>query len=191
MWPWGHLAVSYLCYVGSIEVRSQDEQTLPTLLALAIGSQFPDMIDKPLAWGLGVLPSGRALAHSLLTTALIVWVVAWFGRRRRREDLTFAFLLGYVTHTLADIEPKLLGGLLRGDFDQLQWGSYLLWPLLSPPPYENDSSFVEVFSSMELDVYVVVQFVLFGAAILVWLGTGATGVSELRRRLRHQFRLGS
>ena len=56
MWPWGHLAVAYLCYVLSIKLRGDGEQTLLTLVAVAVGSQFPDLIDKPFAWSVAILP---------------------------------------------------------------------------------------------------------------------------------------
>jgi hypothetical protein len=58
MWPWGHLAVGYLCYVAYLKLYDNDRQTLYPVLAVGFGSQFPDFIDKPLAWSVLVLPSG-------------------------------------------------------------------------------------------------------------------------------------
>jgi len=153
---------------------------------VAFASQFPDLIDKPLAWYLGVLPGGRTLAHSLFAAAAAGAVVLWIGRRWQREEAAFAFILGYITHVVSDIEPRLLVGVLQGDFTQLQWGGYLLWPLYPPPPYPNDGSFAVVFASFEFDPYTIFQFVLFGFATVVWIATGAAGLAELRRHVRRQ-----
>ena len=41
------------------------------MLALAIGTQLPDLIDKPLTYQFAVLPSGRSLGHSLFFAAVL------------------------------------------------------------------------------------------------------------------------
>jgi hypothetical protein len=191
MWPWGHLAVGYLWYVVSVERRPEAEQTIPALCALAVGTQFPDLVDKPLAWTFDVLPSGRSLAHSLLTIVALVCLLTYLGRYARREELAFAFNVGIVTHTISDIEPGPLAGLLAGDWGQLQWLSYLVWPVVPPAPYPNDSSFVEVFAAFTLDPYIIFQFGLFGVGTCAWLATGATGVSALRRAVRRRLGRGT
>lgn len=176
MWPWGHLAVGYLCYVSSIKFRGKGEQTPLTLFALAIGTQFPDLIDKPLAWSFSILPSGRSLAHSLLTAVVVVSIGYWIGQRLSREESVIAFAVGYVSHSLVDLGPDVVGGLLVGDLSQLKWTTYLLWPLLPSPPYPNDSSFMEHFAGFLFDPYLVAQFVLAGIAIGVWIvSTDALG----------------
>jgi len=80
MWPWGHLAVGYLLWSVLVRDRRFRPPTGAETLLLAVGTQFPDAVDKPLAWSLGVLPNGRSLAHSVfLATALC---------RRRRGALS-------------------------------------------------------------------------------------------------------
>ena len=184
MWPWGHLAVAYLCYVIAIELRSEGEQTLLTLFAVAFGSQFPDLVDKPLAWSLPILPSGRSFAHSLLTATLVIWGVYWVAQRHQRGEAAIAFGIGYLSHSLVDLGPEVVVGLLQGDLSQLQWTTYLLWPLLPAPPYPSDDSFLEHLLAFDFDPYVLVQFGLVGVALAVWLATGAPGVVELRQGLR-------
>jgi hypothetical protein len=181
MWPWGHLAVGYLCYVTMITVRGKSEQTLGTLLAVAFGTQFPDLIDKPLAWSVALLPSGRSLAHSLLTATVIIWVTYLVGRRFNRPDVAGAFGVGYLSHSLVDLGPGVVSGLLRGDLSQLEWTTYLLWPLLPSPPYPHDTSFHEHFLGFALDPYMIAQFVLFGIAIIVWIRSGTPGLTAVRR----------
>ena len=184
MWPWGHLAVAYLCYIAVVRLRGKGEQTLPILVAVALGSQFPDLVDKPLAWSFTLLPSGRSFAHSLLTAALVLGIVYWLARRHQRDEVAVAFGISYLSHSLVDLGPEVVVGLLQGDLSYLQWTTYLLWPLLPAPPYPSDSSFLEHFLAFNFDPYVLTQFGLFGVALAVWLATGAPGVVALRQGVR-------
>ncbi|MFB6235803.1 MAG: metal-dependent hydrolase [Halopenitus sp.] len=183
MWPWGHLAVGYLCFVAVTILRRGDRRSVPCLVAVAVGTQLPDLVDKPLAWSMSLLPSGRSLAHSLLLAALVIVLVSRVATTNDREMVTLPFAIGYLSHLLSDLGPEVVLGLLRGDLTQLQWVTYLLWPVLSSPPYPNDTSFIQHFLAFELSSYVAFQFVLFGAAIAVWIGDGAPGVAETRRTL--------
>lgn len=187
MWPWGHLAVAYLVYVVYTRLDPTRRQTAATLTALAAGSQFPDLIDKPLAWTFGVLPSGRSLAHSLFTLLVLALVLHRLAVRYRRTDLSTAFALGAFTHTLTDMSPTAVAGLLSGDLTQLQWLRFLVWPLRPPPPYANDTSFVEQFASLSVEPYVLFQFGLFGLAAAVWLAHGAPGLRSVTRRSKALF----
>lgn len=183
MWPWGHLAVGYLTYVAVIALCDHGEQRTGTLTAVVIGTQFPDLIDKPLAWSLGLLPSGRSLAHSLLIAVVVLPAVYRLSRRRGHGEAAVAFGVGYVTHSLVDLGPGVVWGLLRGHLHQLQWTTYLVWPVLAAPPYPHDSSFGSHISAFALDPYVLFQFGLFGVAVMVWLASGAPGLSPARQRL--------
>ena len=129
MWPWGHLAEAYLCYLLSRRYDGRRPRALP-VLALAVGSQFPDLIDKPLAWSLGVLPGGRTLTHSVFFALLVLPSVYAVTRGFDRPDVGAAFAFGYVSHLLADIPPNAI---LTAHAGQL---TFLVWPLL-PPPYES------------------------------------------------------
>jgi len=105
MLPWGHAAVGYLCYSFIVRVRDRRAPTGPAVLTLAVGTQLPDLIDKPLAWSLGILPSGRSLGHSLLFAVLltiVVWVVA---QRYDRQREVSALMVGHLLHVLADSTP--------------------------------------------------------------------------------------
>ncbi|PSP54560.1 metal-dependent hydrolase [Halobacteriales archaeon QS_1_67_19] len=184
MWPWGHLAVGYLAYVAALHVRGRGEQTLWTLVAVAFGTQFPDLIDKPLAWSLTVLPSGRSLAHSLITATVVIWLAYLIAERVDSTEVAVAFGIGYVSHSLADLGPEVVIGLLQGDLGQLKWTTYLLWPVLPSPPYPQDHSFMEHFAALALEPYVTAQFVLFGIAIAVWIRSGTPGLTTVRRNFR-------
>ena len=60
MWPWGHLALGYLLHSPLARARFGRPPTDRATLLLVIGTQLPDLVDKPLAWWLGVLPAGRS-----------------------------------------------------------------------------------------------------------------------------------
>jgi membrane-bound metal-dependent hydrolase YbcI (DUF457 family) len=182
MWPWGHLAVGYLSYVAWLRVRgaSTRTQTGVTVAAVGVGSQFPDIIDKPLAWTVPLLPSGRSLAHSLIIATVVIAVTYRISQTYDYEDTAIAFGVGYVSHSLSDLGPTVVWGLLRGDVSQLEWTTYLLWPLLSSPPYPLDSSFQEHIVAFQPDAYVVFQFALAGVALAVWKQSGEPGLSAAR-----------
>ncbi|MDL0138004.1 metal-dependent hydrolase [Halobacterium salinarum] len=183
MWPWGHLAIGYLCYIAWTYVRDIDQRPL-AVVAVVFGSQFPDLIDKPLAWTVPVLPSGRSLAHSLLTAGGILAACYYVSQRFNRTDVCAAFGIGYLTHIFGDLGPRVIGGLLTGDFTQLQWATYLLWPLLPAPPYPNDDSFLAHFTAFTIDPFVAAQLGLFAIAVLVWLWTRTTRSPSLWTRFR-------
>lgn len=184
MWPWGHLAVGYLIYVVWAQHRQDSIQRPLAILALVIGTQFPDAVDKPLAWTVTVLPSGRSFAHSLLTAGVIIAVLYRISQHFNRRDAVLAFSIGYVSHILSDLGPEVVGGLLLGDFDQLQWMTYLVWPLLPVPPYPSDDSFLAHFAAFSVDPYVTAQLGLFATAVAVWVWSGAPGGTEIRDQLR-------
>ena len=57
MWPWGHLVFGYLLYL-LVRPRAWRNGDRFAVIVLMIGTQVPDIVDKPLAWWFGVLPSG-------------------------------------------------------------------------------------------------------------------------------------
>jgi len=173
MWPWGHAAVGYLVY--SLVVRSRGETPGGlAVLALGVGTQFPDLVDKPFGWTLGILPGGRSLAHSLLTFALVTAVLVYITRRSRHRRLTFAFSVGYLTHTLSDG----LAAAVDGAYGDL---SYLLWPLLPMPAYETEQTFVAHFAQLSLDSWLAVEGGLIVLAIVLWQLDGRPGLATVRR----------
>jgi hypothetical protein len=188
MWPWGHLAVGYLCYVAVIQVRDDGEQTFATLAAVVVGSQLPDLVDKPLAWTFSILPSGRSLAHSLLVAVIVIAGTYWFAKQREREEAAIAFGVAYVSHSLADLGPNAIKGLAHGNWSQLEWTTYLLWPVFAPPPYPSDDSFVQHLIDLALTPYMAFQLVLFAFAVVVWVGSGAPGFVAVRRDIQSRVR---
>lgn len=128
MLPWGHAAVGYV--LSSLWSRVGDGPPLTDegVWLLLFATQLPDVVDKTLSWSVPLLPSGRSLAHSALTTAAVVAVAVRIGRRFDAGDLAAAFSLGYVTHIATDALPLVA----RGETEYL---TFLLWPVV-PTPYD-------------------------------------------------------
>ncbi|ADB60172.1 membrane-bound metal-dependent hydrolase [Haloterrigena turkmenica DSM 5511] len=175
MWPWGHLAIAYLCYsIARYRLRDRPPRALP-VIALAIGSQFPDLIDKPFAWSFEILPGGRTLTHSVFVAALLLPSVYLLARRFDRPDAGVAFVVGHVSHLLADIPPNAI---LTADASQL---TFLVWPLLPPPPYEEVDGILAGFLRYSMGWYEWAQLGLALVALLVWYRDGRPGLGYVRR----------
>jgi hypothetical protein len=179
MWPWEHLAVGYLCY--SLLVRARGERPGGReALAVAVGSQFPDLVDKPLGWVVGVTSTtGLTPTHSLFVavplSALVVLVGRWQGAGR----VGLAFAVGYLSHLSADaLYPVLLG---EGLFT---W--FLFWPLTpvpthgTAPPLATVRSLAETFVTFlgtpRGTLYVLGELALLAGAVLLWLRDGVPGL---------------
>ena len=172
MWPWGHAALGYLLY--TVYTRSGYDRP-PRAIAiawLAVGTQFPDLVDKPLAWTFGILPAGRTLAHTLLVAVPVVLVAYWVAQRRDRGEWGAAFGIGYCSHLLGDVLPLVLWG------DLAEW-TFLLWPLLPLPDFEGSSSIVAHFATLELTGPVAFELLLVGAAFVAWWYDGRPGTRLL------------
>ncbi len=170
MWPLGHAAVAYLCYRGWQRLRATEPPGHLVVVALLFGSQFPDLVDKPLAWYLGVLPTGRTLAHSLLVLVPLSLLVYAVARRlgAEYEPYAVAFTVGALSHALVDAMPVLWGG---------NDANHLLWPLIPVESYEDGApTILELFMSSLSDPYFVSEFVLAALALVLWRADGYPGL---------------
>lgn len=129
MWPWGHLAFGYLLYAVYCAIMFRKAPREWPVVVLAVGTQFPDLVDKPLAYWFGVLPEGRTLTHSLvifLPIGVAIVAIAWYYGQRESGT---SFSIGWGSHIVGDS----IGSLMQGSYSQL---SFLLWPLRPAPDYE-------------------------------------------------------
>jgi len=81
------------------------DRRLPPLQLFAIvfvGSQLPDLIDKPLAHQFHILPSGRVFIHSLPIAIPISCLVGWYAWQTDRPRAGGAFVFAYFSHLVAD-----------------------------------------------------------------------------------------
>ena len=173
MWPWGHLAVGYLLYALVCHYRFDRPPVGVAVLLVLIGMQFPDLVDKPLAWTLPFLPSGRTLAHTLFVAVPLSLAVYAYCQRHGRPEWGVAFGLGYLSHAAADALQPLLTGEFAG-------ARFLLWPADPAPPYDESTSIVSHFLAMELTPWVAFEMLLFLVAVVVWAYDGKPGLATLR-----------
>jgi hypothetical protein len=182
MWPWGHLAVGYLLYSVTVRLFRTSSERI-ALGALVVGTQFPDLVDKPLAW-VGILGYGRSLAHSLLVLVPCCLLVVGVARHLHVGHAGWAFALGSLSHVLGDAWH----GLVAFDFGEL---GFLLWPLVPSPdggvgsaaghasnlaaqvdtPSTGPSGLLDVVGSDP-----VTQALLLVFAAAVWVREGAPGL---------------
>ncbi|NHN46663.1 metal-dependent hydrolase [Halostella sp. JP-L12] len=134
MWPPGHLAVGYLAYALSRQYREGRSPEPAATVALAVGTQLPDLVDKPLSWTLAVLPTGRTLAHSVVTAAAVTVIVGRYARAVDRAELGNAFAIGYGSHLLADLYAAVAAG-------DAETNLFLFWPIVSQEEYATRPSF--------------------------------------------------
>lgn len=171
MWPLGHVAVGYLLYALATRIRFDRPPAHLPALALVLGTQFPDLVDKPLAWYAGVIPTGRSLAHSLLVLIPVVLAVFLIARSYDRRELGIAFGLGAISHALIDALPVLWGGTTP---------NFLLWPALAVEPYESGPpTVIGLFLDSLSDPYFLSEFVLAAIAFAVWRWDGYPGLESL------------
>ena len=142
MFPWTHAAFGYLLLL-SVAVLLRRRLSRAELIAVIVATQLPDLVDKPLAWWFGVLPSGRSLAHSLLVAvplSLVVLAVAWY---LTHPEVGFAFGVGYASHLVGDSYLALY-------YWRPEELTYLLWPLLPPYPYDDFVGLTDFFSQVAI-----------------------------------------
>lgn len=121
--PHDHAAVGLLAYLVFSSLLSDADRDVVSLGAVLFGTQFPDLVDKPLAY-YGILPYGRSLMHSLLVVPVVVGIAIAVARHADRRGLGIAFAVGMVTHPIADSYHALLDATLAN-------APYLLWPVLA------------------------------------------------------------
>ncbi len=173
MWPWGHVGVGYLWYRLWTKLRTGRVPDGTSVWLVVLGSQFPDLVDKPLAWTFHVLPSGRSFAHSLFTAGSVLGLLSIFARKRDRTEYVYAFGLGYLSHLFADGLYPVLRGRYRKQ-------SYLLWPILPSPFTETEKGFIGHFEELDTSPQVRFEFALIALAFVVWVADGVPGI-PLRR----------
>lgn len=92
---------------------------------------FPDIVDKPLAWTFGVLPSGRMFMHSILLAIPLVVAVLLAAYWTGRLSYGVVFTYGHLTHIAGDFYPILTYG------TEYYYYPNLFWPYMKANPGRN------------------------------------------------------
>lgn len=185
MWPWEHLAVGYLAYSILLRATERRGPAAGGAIAVALGTQFPDVVDKSFAWLTTILPGGQSLAHSLLFAIPAIVAVGIAAALADRTDLGVAFGIGYLSHLPGDVVyPVLLGGDLNL--------SFLLWPILAPSGSTPTAVFAYVqelfvkfgalLATPQGIYYLAFEVLLLAVALLLWVYDGTPGLPRLSRR---------
>lgn len=177
MWPWAHLAVGYLVYAALVRYRGRRIPGDVPALTVALGTQAPDLVDKPLAWYLPVLPGGRSLAHSVFAMAVVVGATVTLLHYRKHATATVAFAVGYLTHPIADaVDP-----VFSAQYADL---AFLLWPVVALPQHDGPSGLFAVIQRTEFTPLFVLQIAVTILGAAVWVYQGRPGVTPVRVWIR-------
>jgi len=188
MWPWEHLAVGYLLYSGYVHIRGEESPSPAAAVAVAVGTQFPDLVDKPLAWTFGVLSSGVSVAHSVFVFVGLSTILLVLARRLDIEAPGEGFVVGYLSHLPADaLYPALLGGGVTVE--------KLFWPLTAAPPAVQSGFsdnfvyyFVRFLSFLATErgmFFLVLEVLLLAVTVLIWRSDGYPGLPAAVRPVPH------
>jgi hypothetical protein len=151
--PVGHFLIAFLPLIVYTFARYRQPPTGIVILVLLFATQLPDLIDKPLAWTFGILPSGRMVAHSLVIAVPFVVAVVFLARQRGYGDLGIVFAVGYLSHLAADFYPVIFLGRDYYFFPNT------FWPLLTANP-DSEPSFAAHLPDMGLATIITVGFVV-------------------------------
>lgn len=184
MWPWEHLAFGYLLYLVLRAWKPRPQVDDLTFIVLAIGTQLPDVIDKPLAWSLGLLPSGLSLGHSFVFLAILTPLAVAVSNRYGRPELATALVTGVASHLVGDV----VFALLIGSPSPYQ---FLFWPViptvmepsvgLVPTVGELWLKYINFLSTPRGVTYLVINIIFNGMAFALWIANGAPGTIAARR----------
>lgn len=124
MSPLVHVLVALAPVVLYTAVRDRRLPSRWVAGATCLGGVVPDLVDKPLAHFLFLLPNGRVGVHSVPIALPLVAVILAYGWHTRRVRPAAAFSLGVLLHPLGDWHTQLVGGAVP---------AHLLWPFASVP----------------------------------------------------------
>lgn len=183
MWPWGHLAFGYLLYSLARRILPSGRIEGREVVVLAVATQLPDLIDKPLAWTLSVFPSGYSVAHSVFVAVPLALALFAVAIKHDRFGIGLAVVVGWWSHLFGDV---LVAVLMDGTFTVTR----VLWPLVVLPGSHTSLSsleqftyylgeFLELLSTAESPLIFLLYFGPLAVAGLLWLLDGAPVVREL------------
>jgi hypothetical protein len=127
VYPREHFLVAFVPVVVYVALRDRRRPSLGLVWVVFVGSQLPDLIDKPLGNYLDLLPSGRVFFHSLPIAIPVSVVAIVYAHKTERLRAGIAFVFAYLLHIAGDSYPSFLRS------SPFAW-SDLLWPLTPPTP---------------------------------------------------------
>lgn len=188
MWPWEHVVVGYMAYSLLSHAWRRRPPRAPEAALVAGAALLPDLVDKPLAWSLGIVSTGYGPAHSIFLAVPVVFALAtaWWAVGRPWHGVAFA--TGYLLHLPGDV----LYNLATNDVFSPE---IVLWPVVTATPGGLQGGLVETsleylgqlagdLAAGELSTYTWLQLCLLVLAFLLWLYDGAPPLSKSREAMR-------
>ncbi|MXR52985.1 hypothetical protein GRX03_15405 [Halovenus sp. WSH3] len=126
--PIKHVILALLPVVCYTVLRERTLPSGPIMLIAVAGGLAADVIDKPLAWQFGVVPSGRMVAHSLVLSVPVLVAVVVLAARLDQLFAGLVFAWGHLSHIATDFRSVLFHG------TDSYWFPNLFWPLLPANP---------------------------------------------------------
>lgn len=184
MWPWEHALFAYVCYSLYLRGRYRSRPADWPVVALALGSAFPDLVDKPLAWQFGFFESGYAVAHSVFVAVPASLVLVAVARRYRRERIGIAFATGHLLHLVGDVLPASLSS-------QTLYLTPVLWPIAPSRVIVDRGSFADGVRSLlteyvaqlltlDLTAVIALQIGSVIVGLVLWFADGLPGLMLVR-----------
>ena len=156
MYPAGHFLLAAIPLTIYTVARWRRLPSGPMVLLLLVATQLPDVIDKPLAWTLAILPSGRMLAHSLVVSLPVLTILVLLAARRGYGRYAVVFSAAYLSHIAGDFYPVVRLGTDYYFFPNM------FWPLLAANPDRTPSFAAHSPDSL---LSLAVPLVVFGLAV--------------------------
>jgi hypothetical protein len=188
MWPWEHVLFAYVFYSVYVRLHYRFAPDEWPIVALVLGSFFPDVIDKPLAWQFSLFETGWGIAHSVFFVVPFCVAVYATAKTYGDSEIGIAFGFGYVCHLVGDVLPASLS---RGR----PYLDPILWPLGNPQTSGDHGSFFDGVSSLfleyaaqlhslEVTPVFALQLGSIVAGLTLWLYDGRPGLRLLTWPIR-------
>lgn len=169
MFPWEHVLFAYVSYSAYVRVRFRVGPADRPVAALALGSLFPDLVDKPLAWQFSLFDTGWGVAHSAFFAVVVSAAAYAFARHRGVDRIGSAFGFGYLLHLVGDVLPASLS---RGTL----YLHPILWPVGSPTSKYRHESYVGGVHTLLTDYAVELLTLDPTPVVVLQLGSVVLGV---------------
>lgn len=171
MLPWGHAAFGYILYSVYCRWNIDHPPIGLTVLTLGFGTQFPDLVDKPLRWIIPLLSYNRSIAHSLITFVIIIVVLWKQTQYQDQRSLVIAFGIGYLSHLIGDSIELVF----TQEYTVL---GYLFWPVTDVPE-SNTQGFIQFLFVVKPTPMMLAGFGLTISGIFLWVYDGLPGFRDL------------